>query len=366
MVSVIICIEFIIIFLSQILKKYYSYDGTLKKSRLDYSNNSLFTFIVASILVFFSGFRGDFSTDYSTYTWLYYNIGEQSFKDVILNRNNTHSELLFRILNKFLHSLGANEVVLFFVLSLIIVTLVMKAIIETSESVWFSSLMFVTTGLYFLSFNQVRVVLAGSLVFWGMRFLYSKKIKEYVFVVLLASLLHTSALIMLLFILIDVIKMSKKLQMIYVFLILIICFWVLLNIRETLQIVTNIIYTAYGKEDSYGMHEGLAITSIVIPIFLGIVVLFLRKKIDYQNRKDKIWVLGFVIYFILSVGALKVIMLQWVVVYFQFYTFLLIPELLSRCTYKRKELYTLILTLVLVIYSLNSSAADLNYYFCWS
>lgn len=83
-------------------------------------------------------------------------------------------------------------------------------IYKNSDDVVFSTYFYITYNLMFSNMNTVRQALAVSIVIIGLEFLKDKKYIRYTAFVALAVLFHKSALIAILLLFIDVIKLTRK------------------------------------------------------------------------------------------------------------------------------------------------------------
>lgn len=360
---VLIALEILLICFVLLLKLYKDYKK--KDKTIDYSNNPCFILGFSAVLILISGLRGDFTSDYQNYIDIYNYIGNQDFIEIIKNTNHNHTELLYNLLNKILYSIYPNERLLFLTIASLTVAFFVLAFHESSDFVGISIFLFVSTGLYFSSFNQMRVLLASSITFWGSRFIYRRKIFQYILVVLAAFFIHKTAILMLILLVIYPFRVPKKYRIAIPIFALGIVITTYLGIDKIVDIVTQYVYTAYAQKDAYGM-QGLPITSLTVPVLILLNVFLLRKKIDLKNIQEKIWAFALVIYCVLSVACMRIEMFQWITFYFSPYTTLLIPRLICKQKPKKRQVFLLFLIVVFFIYSLCSSSAKLKYIFFWN
>jgi transmembrane protein EpsG len=86
---------------------------------------------------------------------------------------------------------------MFFLVSFITIGLCVWRIAKSSRMFLFSMLLFIFAGSWHGSFNGIRQHLAMAVIFAGSTFIIQKKFYKYALVVILASLFHSSALVML-------------------------------------------------------------------------------------------------------------------------------------------------------------------------
>lgn len=335
-----------------------------RKSISDYTNNFVFIFLVSIVLIFLGGLRGNFTSDYQNYTDIYYYIGGQSLGDIVTNANNNHTEVLYNLLNKVLYSLHFNEVILFLIISMFTIFFYITAIKENSASVGISVFLFVSTGLYFASFNQVRVILASAITFWGSRYIYKRQISRFILTVIIASLIHKTAILTLILLIVYPFKISRKCKIALTISTVYVTGITYIAIDKVVDIITQYVYTEYAQNGAYGM-DGLPITSLVVPFMVLICVFCAKNQIDVKELREKICFFALAIYLILGVASLRIEMFQWIRYYFQPYTILLIPQLFCKQKSKKRNLSILLVMFSFFLYSLFSSSAKLEYIFFW-
>ena len=102
----------------------------------------------------------------------------------------------FNYLMIFLNRCGFHPQMIIVVTSVIIFTIYARAIQKYSQDIPYSLLLFLMLS-YCGMINGIRQVLAGAVIFLGLPFLRDKKFMPYALLVLLASTIHASAIIML-------------------------------------------------------------------------------------------------------------------------------------------------------------------------
>lgn len=107
-------------------------------------------------------------------------------------------------------SSGENYIYIYAIFHLIIVSFVFFAIVKQSKSAALSVLLFTFTTFFPFSLNVMRQAMATSIFLWALQFLQEKKYFKYVISVLVCSLFHTIAIIYLVLIVFDFIKISRK------------------------------------------------------------------------------------------------------------------------------------------------------------
>ncbi|WP_161568719.1 EpsG family protein [Exiguobacterium sp. SH1S21] len=303
-------------------------------------------FIIPSFLLLFivSAFRGDFTTDYKNYSMLFHSYNRYSFTEVF--QANFYQENGYIFLNKLIGLFTSNDFYLLIFITFIILYGFFHQFSKYSAYIWLSVLMFTTIGAYYTSFNTMRHILAVAIVFFGSKFLYERNLFKYCIVIIIASLFHRSALIMIVFYFILNFKFNIK----NLTIILLGSIATMLSLNTILEFIQRTSYSVYTP-DAYGM-TGLSFTNAVLPIAILIFSLFYHKKIDLNNTIQKIWINAVVFYTVFSVLGLKVQMIQRIAEYFAPYALLLIPLIFSKMKNDElKVIYMMVFIFVLVLYN---------------
>lgn len=319
-------------------------------------------FIVPSFIILFivSAFRGDFTTDYNNYLNLFNLYNNIDFSNIFKAEFN--QEIGYIILSRLIGVYTENEIYLFIITSFIILYAHFFQFNKYSSYIWLSILMFVTIGSFYTSFNITRQILAVSIIFLGSRFLYERKPLKYFFVVIIATLFHTTSLIMIVFYFILNLKFSFK-NLFFMFSGAIIA---MVFLKDLIVFFQNIVYSNY-TESSYGM-TGLSFSSTIIPIALLTFSLFHYHKVDLSNTKHRIWMNSVIFYAFFTILTLQVQLIERISEFFSPYVMLLIPLILSNIKNgKMKVVYMVGLIFMLFLYNyiyLSGSGYD-PYYFFW-
>ncbi|MDQ0217493.1 EpsG family protein [Peribacillus cavernae] len=131
------------------------------------------------------------------------NIGDTfNYKNIYVDNDFTwdyilgHKDIGFGILQMLLKKLSADPQLMIFTAALITNVLIVFILYKYSRQFELSLYVYITGGLFLVSMNGIRQVLAAAITFTAIKFLINGNWKRYVLVVLLASLFHQSALIL--------------------------------------------------------------------------------------------------------------------------------------------------------------------------
>ncbi|OCA88292.1 hypothetical protein A8F94_10870 [Bacillus sp. FJAT-27225] len=152
--------------------------------------NFLPLFISFIILWFFSAFRS-VGADYLTYKEIFNNANDKEYIQY-------HGiETGYVLLNKLIRIFTHNEFLFLAFISLITTLLVFCTIYYFSSKIHVGLAVLAYTSIfYFQSYNLTRIYLASAIVLFASRFLFQKQYGSYILLVLIASSIHTSSIVM--------------------------------------------------------------------------------------------------------------------------------------------------------------------------
>lgn len=331
---------------------------SLNKKKLP---NSFFIFPSFSLLFIVSSFRGNFTSDYINYSYLFDIYNRFGFLEAL--QLGLLKEPGYKALNVLIGSFTDNPLYLFITVSLITLWSFYYQFNKYSKYIWLSAVMFVTVGAYYTSFNIMRQILAVAIVFAGSKHLYERNFLKYCFVVLAASLFHKSAVVMIVFYFVLNLKISFK-NFIFISIALLLSALYLDNLIILIQKYFYSVYTS----DMYGMTE-ISFANAVLPIALLGFCIFHYKKLDFTNNINIIWFNAVIFYAFFNILGLQIQLIQRISEFFAPYTLLLIPLIFFNMKNNElKGIYMLGFISFLVLYNyvtLSGSGYD-PYYFVYS
>ena len=245
-------------------------------------------FISALLLIFIASNRAlEVGTDTLTY---YLNFQNIEFEDSVRTYQGIQKGWYY--FNYYIHSFLDYDLFMYIVYS-IIISLVCYVSYKNSKQPIFSILLFVLLYFYFSSFNVMRQFLALSFMLLGYTFLYIGDKKKFVLCLIISSLFHFTALLMMPLLFIDKLKISSKFVYLLVPISFIIGIWyssLLENIVTYMTIFTALNEGVSGYLDAYGGERSFFSNFIINTTFL----------ITYYFAKDKrnIWLLLYLLFII--------------------------------------------------------------------
>jgi transmembrane protein EpsG len=272
-------------------------------------------------------------------------------------------EVGYVLLNRLIGIFTDKAIVLILITSFIVVFLYFREIKKDSANVWLSVLLFVTIGQYYISFNLIRQIISAGIIFSGSKYLYERNFKRYLLVILIASLFHKTAAIMLIFYFVLNFKFNFK-QLIMV---LIGAIGFFLFTDSVLTFIQKYFYAHY-TQSGYGM-VGFNYKNIVLPVSVFIFMLFHKNYLDTKVAKINIWVNAVTFYAFFNILGIKIQMIERLANFFAPYVILLIPYIIMKIGDKHlRILYLFIFVFLSIAYNyigFKGTGYD-PFYFIWN
>ncbi len=143
-------------------------------------------------MIFTAGLRYKIGTDFNAY-YKADQIFTGSFWNGLIHFKEPGINLLVKIITLFTHD-GA---VFIFVFSILTIFFSIRYITQNTNFYFFAFLLFIFTGTWHGSFNGVRQYLAATVLTFSYKYIMEKKFIKYAITVYIASLFHSSAIVML-------------------------------------------------------------------------------------------------------------------------------------------------------------------------
>ena len=294
--------------------------------------NKLFIVIAMTSLVVVSGFRYKSGTDFSTYTenFQYLNMETNSKNQETSNDSSQESDVGFDILCKMLYKINTDPQIMFFTTALITNVLIVLTLMKYSRRFELSMWLYITTFVYYSTFNGLRQWMASAIVFVGTKYLIEERnFKKYLLLVLFASLFHESVLVMIpIYFFIDSNTFSKRnLLMILGFMFAVFAYSLFLPIlARVLEGTQYYHYIQIFESDTNGINP-LRLAVYFAPVGMAC---FFYNQLNPNNdikfdRLLNLCIIGFLVMFM----ALRQVFFARLIFYFDVYYLLLIPRLID-------------------------------------
>lgn len=183
-------LNLMIVFIFSLLARHFTKVDYYMSSTYFPKPNKIFLFGALTSLVTISGLRANIGD-----TFFYKHAYENSefTLDLVLAEKDVGFGFLQMFLQKFI---SEDPQVLIFVTALITNTLIVLVLYNHSRLIDISLYVYITGGLFLVSMNGIRQVLAAAIAFVAIRYLIRGNFIKYSIIIVLASLFHQSALIL--------------------------------------------------------------------------------------------------------------------------------------------------------------------------
>lgn len=291
--------------------------GTFETDSKNY--NTLFIVFALISLIVVSGFRYKVGTDYAQYAEIYTVFAP----DAVIAESEDPG---FMALCKYLNTISPDPQLMFLVTSVIINTCVVLGLKRYSNKFELSMFLYITTFCYYSTMNGVRQWIAASISFIAYKYLQEKDFKKYASIILLASMIHASAVVMIpIYFIVNRKTFSKENLIIIIIFILATLFY---------DKFSTIFFGAIGdsKYAHYEQNAGTGVNPIRVAVYILplLLVIFNYKKINpYEDRKLDTIINLCIISALIWMLSMNNMFLARLTFYFDLYFTLLIPELTS-------------------------------------
>lgn len=312
------------------------------------NGDKVFLFISFLLLTFVSGLRNRcIGVDTNMYVYFFEHLNTIGFNDLM----NLRYEYGFSLFSKIISLLTDNYHIYLLIVSSIINASVLNFISKNSKNKGLSVILFILCNFYFSYMNIMRQALALSIILFSFEALKKKKKLLFAFLILLASQFHFSAIICLIFIFLNKIKLTKK--HLPIILLTSIIFFIYGNLIfnyfcSLSPRLASYIGTDYSNNNYFGaLFESMIIFSQYI---FGLIV---TKKNNYikKENNDMFIAGGIVVATIISVLTMKATIFNRILHYFSIITIVWTPNSIENIVNKKNKTYiTVIIILAFLLY----------------
>lgn len=163
-----------------------------------YRPNQLVMIVPLLSLVLVSGLRYRVGTDFQTYALMYKLAGNYgSIWEIFgFGAKKAAVDPGFTALIWLMNFITKDPQIMYFTVAVVTCSFILKGLVEFGRPFELSVFLFLGTYHYYASFNGIRQYMVAAVLFWAVRYVISGSWKRYMSIVLLCSLFHSSALIM--------------------------------------------------------------------------------------------------------------------------------------------------------------------------
>lgn len=332
------------------------------------NNMRLFLWFAAAILLY--TLHGGFTADFNSYSGFFMQYASYSFEDLkgilTFEYHLNVLELGYVLLN-FLVSRFTKQYVYMQLVQALIICIPVYKIFKESRIPILSVALFISIGPYLESFSTVRNLMAASICCLAYRYVKEENKYKYFATIIIASLIHLSALIMLPFYYVLRIKPSKSNVLKYVFatvigIVLMDRLAILYNnffkVSTDLQETLNLLYRS---------QTDVKLVLIPVGICIATIILFFmytdKRKKEILSNEEKILFNGTIIWCLLKILMLFSSYTTRFAAYFFYFVCLLCPYVIKKIQGKNLRIIVLIILIGgCCIYYLITSKAYGDYF----
>ena len=256
--------------------------------------------------------------------------------------------------------------------------LIGRYIYKHSENYVMETILFIASYSYFMYMNIIAQSIAISIILFGYSYLENKKIFKYIITVLIASLIHSSAIIGLIFIPLFYLKNNKS----NIRKVIILSFIGVLFINNIMPFILKYIFPQfafYFKNKNSSMMDGIRIVHLLLYFLffiIGYYYIYIKNKENY-NREDSGKKGSFLLYMtIISVACRFLVSNSYIFsrmgFYFYPFSYSLVAYSMKKETSKKLLLrnklllyFILLFTFIILLKTLETSYGVLPYKFYW-
>ncbi len=311
----------------------------LFSKQLSKKNFNLFDYLILGLMIIVCGLRYHVGSDYELYTEMYNHLELYPRTEFIVT-------LIINILNSFNFSANA----FFFVMAAITISLFYVAIKRCSSFPAQSVFLFIALGYYAMCFNGIRQMLAAAICLFATKYFLKRNTKMVLITVGLASLCHTTALIMIPAYFISRVKFSKKTYLI----IFAISASAVLFYNPILMFLTSHFeqYSMYAVKNSMTYWAPGMGTYIIglFHFFVHILCIIKLNRLESISKNNRIYLnlmMLSTVFFSLSFANALLVRIAY---YFSIYLIFLIPDLLKVYFGKKNDRNYLVVIIFFILY----------------
>ncbi len=308
------------------------------------------------VLVLVAGLRGNMTTDflaykamfdeYKAYSW------QSLFGSLSLDYHFNGIELGYFVEN-FIVSRFTNGYVWCQIVTALVMCGSVFVFLRESKDFALSVLLFLSIGIFLEGFNVVREVMAACIWSISIKHIVNRDFFKYIFWVIIASLFHSTSVIMIPFYFILHKKPNIKVIITYL-----VCVLIFLAFIDDIAVFANnifhfsssndgILYMLYSRHHSFG-----AVFLSVLLSFFCIFLYYYRPSYfsGEEQKKEYVLVNGVIVWLLLRLMMMKYGYMERLAEFFSMFILLLLPMQLKKLNGLSRKIVKFCLGLILIIY----------------
>lgn len=353
----ILWLSLLVVFLCALFARYFATSTSVGSSIIQ--PNKLLAAGAALTLAIVAGLRNNIG---DTFFYMHaYEVEDFSWNAIVQRK-----DVGFNILQMLLKQISDDPQILIFVTAFFTNVLIVIVLYKYSRLLDLSLYIYITSGAFIVSMNGVRQFLAAAIIFAATKSLLDGKWKPFMLVVLFASFLHQSALVMIPLYFI----VRRKAWTGMTFFLLLLAVLVVIGFQQFSELLfATIKNTQYGKYESFNQGGANYLRVIVLAVPL-LIAFFGREKLRQLFPKSDVIVNLTMVGFVLMIISTQNWIFARMSLYFCLYQIILLGWLVKLFRPKdQKFMYIIILVLYFIyFYFENVLILDIRYtskYLIW-
>ncbi|MGM8364845.1 EpsG family protein [Virgibacillus sp. W0181] len=321
-------INLTVVFFFSFLARYYAVPSKNINAVIPKKPNKLLIFVAFVSLTLVSGLRANIG---DTYFYIHsFETNYFTWESVLADKDIGFGLLQFILKNY----VSEDPQILIFITALLTNLLLVIVFYHYSRMIEISLYVYITGGLFLVSMNGIRQVLAAAIAFTAIRFLIKGNFIAYTFIIIVASLFHQSALVLIpIYFLVRYKAWSKATVALIIFSVIIVLGY---------EQFSNLLFTAiedtqYGHYESFA--EGGANTLRVLVAAVPLVIAYLGREKLRRIFPSSDYIVNMAL-----VGLIFMIIStqNWIFarfsIYFEIYTLILLSWIIQLFTESNRKL----------------------------
>lgn len=314
-----------------------------------------FLVLVIIIIILVSGLRTNIG-DTGTYVRSYIDFEGKTLSEALENKG----DFGYYLFTYYIYQISSNPQVMIFINAFITQLLYFKFFLKYRSLLELQVFMYISSGYYFVTMNGIRQSLAAGIIMIGTKYIINGNFKKFFIVILLSSIFHQSALIMIPIYFIARMKPWSKKIFIMIGLAVVgtLLFYELLPILERILQGTN--YEHYIKVFQEGTEQGANILRVLVAA-VPLVLVYIRRDYLEDTNYNKIFINMSVINFVFMIFSLQTWIFARFTMYFNMFNFILLPSVISswKPNKEKRLLYILFIIFYLLFFMKEQMTAEI-------
>ncbi|MGG1593053.1 EpsG family protein [Terribacillus saccharophilus] len=314
----------------------------LFRSNFTQKQVKILAFVLYILLSIIAGFRYMVGTDFSLYQGIYY-----SSLGIVYSSN--FIEIGYLYLNKIFLLIGFDFQFFLVFLALIVNGLFILGGFKLSRDPLAVIFFYVTSGIYFSTFNIIRQSIVMAIVFLLLVLLF--KNRKYLFTITTIPLyaFHRSVLVVISFALLFYASINPVLFLAVLLLVILVLYLPFIN--DLVLIIFNFLPEKYDMYANQILNsDGTELINLIMPTIILMFILTNYKKMVKLDTSTKGLINIFYVYYFIVLLSTKFLLFYRVSNYFEIIQLLILPQIILLFRGKDKKLVNVVIALCFITY----------------